>query len=83
MNSAPTILFWLILGLLAYALVTSVFSILGARLHFEAQRHDLLVRSKRLRQEYLNSIDEKMAGVLDDEELDVVIEEEVPHAKAA
>ncbi len=75
MNATPTILFWLILGLLTYAFVTSIFSILGARLHFETQRHNLLVRSKLLRQEYLNSLDEKQAGVIDDEQ-DVIIEED-------
>lgn len=82
MNSVPTIIFWLILGLLAYSLVTSFFSVLGARLHFETQRHNLLVRSKLMRLEYLRSIDEKMAGVLDDEEFDIVEEDESP-AKAA
>lgn len=61
------------LGLLGYALVTAVLSILGARVHFEIQRHDLIYRSKKIRMEYLQSLNERMAGVVDDS---VVIEDE-------
>jgi hypothetical protein len=83
-HATPSILFWLILGSLGYALATSVFSILAARLHFETQRHDLLVRSKQLRLEYLDTLDEKIAGVLDEDATGVIIEEEdEPQAKAA
>jgi len=72
-SPVPPILIWLILGLLTYCLVTSVMAILAARAHFETKRHDLIVRSKQMRLEYLNSIEEKMAGVVDDS---VVIEDE-------
>jgi len=58
----------LTLALLAYWLVTSVFSVLAARSYFEISRHDLLVRSKQLRIEYLNSLEERMAGIEVDEE---------------
>lgn len=56
------------MGLLAYWLATSVFAALSARIHFEVQRHDLLVRSKQLRIEYLSSVEEKRAGVIDEED---------------
>ena len=69
----PSIIYALTLALLAYWLVTSVFSILAARNHFEISRHDLLVKSKKMRLEYLNSLEERMAGVEVDE--DDVIEE--------
>lgn len=74
----PTIMFWLVLAMLAYWLVTSVFSILAARNHFEISRHDLLVKSKQLRLDYLNSLEERIAGVeTDDVDVNVdVIEDE-------
>ncbi len=73
MSPVPPILIWLILAGLAYCLVTSVAAVLSARAHFETQRHDLIVRSKKMRLEYLNSIEEKMAGVVEDS---VLIEDE-------
>ena len=72
MSTLPPILIWLVLGLLTYCLVTSVVAVLAARAHFETQRHDLIVRSKQMRLDYLNSLDEKMAGV--EEDFDEVIE---------
>ena len=68
------ILIWLILAGLAYCLVTSVVAVLSARAHFETQRHNLIVRSKQMRLEYLNSLGERMAGVVDDS---VVIEDDL------
>ena len=81
-------LLWLTLGLLAYWLTTSVFAALAARIHFEIARHDLLVKSKHMRLKYLSTLDERMAGVIhDDEHPDVIIEEDdeqaPPNAKAA
>lgn len=64
----PAIIYALTLALLAYWLVTSVFAILAARNYFEISRHDLLVRSRQLRIEYLNSIEERIAGVEVDED---------------
>lgn len=66
MSSIPPILIWVVLGFLAYCLATSVAAVLAARAHFETARHDLIVESKKLRLEYLSTIDEKMAGVEDD-----------------
>ena len=63
---------WLILGLLGYTLVTSIFATLAARAHFETRRHDLIVKSKQMRLRYLLSLEEKMAGVLDDEHAEVL-----------
>ncbi len=71
-STVPPILIWLVLCLLTYCLVTSVVAVLAARAHFETKRHDLIVRSKQLRLDYLNSLDEKIAGVVDDS---VVIED--------
>lgn len=68
----PPLMLWLILGLLGYALVTSVFATLAARAYFETRRHDLIVKSKRMRLAYLNSLQEKLAGVLDDEHAEVI-----------
>ncbi len=78
-SSVPPILIWLILGLLVYCLVTSVVAVLAARTHFEIQRHDLVVRSKQMRLDYLNSLEEKMAGMVDGS---VVVEDE-PQSHAA
>ncbi len=61
-------LFYAIIASLLYTLATCFFSILGARIHFETRRHDLIVRSKQMRLEYLRSLDERMAGVIDEEE---------------
>lgn len=66
---------WLALGFLTYCLVTVVVQVLAARAHFETARHDLIVKSKQMRLEYLNSLDEKKAGVVDDS---VVYEDEEP-----
>ncbi len=76
MNTFPTLIFWLTLGLLAYWLTTTIFSILAARIHFELSRHNLLVKSQQMRLEYLSTIDERMAGVIEDEHSNVVIEED-------
>ncbi len=73
MSTIPPILIWLILGFLAYCLVTSVTAVLAARAHFETARHDLIVKSKQLRLEYLNSLGERMADMVDDS---VVYEDE-------
>jgi hypothetical protein len=78
-SAISPILIWLVLGLLAYCLVTAVVAVLAASAHFQTQRHDLLVQSKKMRLEYLNSLEEKMAGVVDDS---VEIEDE-PQAQAA
>lgn len=76
MNAIPTLLIWIILGLLVYWLTTAVFSILAARIHFEVSRHNLLVRSKQMRNDYLSTLNERMAGVIDDEDTqDVIVEE--------
>lgn len=61
-------IYWFALAFLAYWLVTSIFSTLAARSHFELRRHDLLVRSKQLRLEYLHSLEERMAGVEDEDD---------------
>ncbi len=61
-------LFYAIIAFLLYMLATCFFTILGARIHFETRRHDLLVRSKHLRLQYLHSLDERMAGIIDEEE---------------
>lgn len=66
MTSIPPILMWLVLALLIYCLATSVAAVLAARAHFETARHNLIVESKLMRLEYLNSMDERMAGVVDD-----------------
>ena len=69
MLDVPTLIYALTLVLLAYWLVTSVFAVLAARNHFEISRHELLVKSKQMRLEYLNSLEERMAGVdIDDED---------------
>lgn len=65
MSAVPPLLIWLVLGLLTYCLVTAVVSVLAARAHFDIQRHNLIVRSKQMRQDYLNSYEEKVAGVVD------------------
>jgi len=78
-STIPPILIWLVLGLLVYCLATSVTAVLAARAHFETARHDLIVKSKLLRLEYLNSLDEKMAGVEDD---DVIYEDDTPSQAA-
>lgn len=46
-------------------MVTAVVGVLAARAHFEIQRHDLIVRSKQMRLDYLNSHEEKTACVVD------------------
>jgi len=82
----PLLIFWLALGTLVYWLATTVFSVLGARVHFEVRRHNLLVRSKQLRLEYLNSIDDRLAGVVEDEDVIEPLDEaqaEEPLANAA
>jgi len=68
----PPLLILAALALIAYCFVTAVVSVLAARLHIEVQRHDLLVRSKLLRLEYLNSIEDRMTGT--EEDFDEVIE---------
>jgi hypothetical protein len=59
-------LIWIVLGLLAYCLVTSIMAVLAARVHFEIERHKLIIRSKQMRLEYLNTLEEKMSGMVDD-----------------
>jgi hypothetical protein len=73
-SSIPPILIWLVLGLLIYCLATSVAAVLAARAHFETSRHDLIVKSRQMRNDYLRSLDEKMGGMVDDS---VVIEDEL------
>lgn len=70
MTDVPTLIYWLALAFLGYWLATAVFAILAARTHFELRRHDLLARSKQRRREYLESVEERMAGVLDHDETD-------------
>jgi hypothetical protein len=72
-STAPPLLIWIVLGLLAYCLVTSIMAVLAARVHFEIERHELIIRSKKMRLEYLNSIEDKMAGMVDDS---VIIEDD-------
>jgi len=72
-STIPPILIWLVLGLLVYSLVTSVTAVLAARAHFETARHDLIVKSKLLRHEYLNSLGEQDSAPIDDS---VVFEDE-------
>lgn len=76
-SAVPPLLIWLVLGLLTYCLVTAVVAVLAARAHFEVQRHDLIVRSKQMRRDYLHSYEEKIAGVVDD---GAVIDDESTHA---
>jgi len=76
--AAPPLLIGIVLALIAYCFVTAVLSVLSSRVHLEVQRHNLLVHSKLLRLEYLNSLEEKMAGVEDD--FDEVLEDDHPAA---
>ena len=64
--AVPPLLIVCVLAMIAYCFITAALSVLSARIYFEVQRHDLLVHSKHLRLEYLNSIEEKMAGVEED-----------------
>lgn len=48
----------IILGVLAYALVTCILSALSSRIRHARVRHDLIVASRKRRAEYLRSLAE-------------------------